>query len=118
MLTRLKSSVNPLIFLIVPFIRSDLLYILGCIGYSYVVNITRHYQESMYLEIYKNNPQQDLEGNLNIGDLPLFITGFLTAFIVALLAIKFFLKLISRIKLIPFAIYRFVLALAFWVFIL
>jgi len=57
-------------------------------------------------------------GNLNIGDLPLFITGFLTAFIVALLAIKFFLKLISRIKLIPFAIYRFLLALAFWVFIL
>lgn len=60
----------------------------------------------------------DSWSNLNVGDLPLFITGFLTAFIVALLAIKFFLKLISKIKLIPFAIYRFVLAIAFWVFIL
>lgn len=55
---------------------------------------------------------------LSASDLPLFITGFVTAFVVALIAIKFFLRLISRIKLIPFAIYRFVLAAAFWVFIL
>ncbi|CAG9613619.1 Undecaprenyl-diphosphatase [Bacillus rhizoplanae] len=55
---------------------------------------------------------------LTANDLPLFITGFLTAFIVALIAIKFFLSLISKIKLIPFAIYRFVLAIMFWVFIL
>ncbi|PEZ04822.1 undecaprenyl-diphosphatase [Bacillus sp. AFS018417] len=55
---------------------------------------------------------------LTANDLPLFITGFLTAFIVALIAIKFFLSLISKIKLIPFAIYRFLLAIMFWIFIL
>lgn len=51
-------------------------------------------------------------------DLPLFLTGFITAFVVALLAIKFFLKLINKIKLAPFAYYRFVLAFLFWIFIL
>lgn len=56
--------------------------------------------------------------SLSVSDVPLFITGFITAFIVALIAIRFFLKLISRIKLIPFALYRFILALAFWLFIL
>ncbi|MFB6467012.1 undecaprenyl-diphosphate phosphatase [Cytobacillus sp. Hz8] len=55
---------------------------------------------------------------LSVQDLPLFITGFITAFVVALLAIKFFLQLINKVKLIPFAIYRFILAIAFWIFIL
>lgn len=42
--------------------------------------------------------------------LPFFIAGFISAFVVALLAIQFFLKLINKIKLVPFAIYRIVLA--------
>ncbi|PPA71159.1 undecaprenyl-diphosphate phosphatase [Jeotgalibacillus proteolyticus] len=42
--------------------------------------------------------------------LPFFITGFVTAFIFALLSIQFFLIVISKIKLVPFAIYRLVLA--------
>lgn len=42
--------------------------------------------------------------------LPFFIAGFISAFVVALISIRFFLKLINRIKLIPFAIYRIVLA--------
>lgn len=41
--------------------------------------------------------------------LPYFIIGFISAFIFALISIKFFLKLIDRIKLVPFAIYRIVL---------
>ncbi|RLL45463.1 undecaprenyl-diphosphate phosphatase [Oceanobacillus piezotolerans] len=41
--------------------------------------------------------------------LPFFIVGFISAFIFALISIRFFLKLINRIKLIPFAIYRIVL---------
>ena len=57
-------------------------------------------------------------GNLSTSDIPLFITGFLTAFFVALLAIKFFLRLINRIKLAPFAYYRFGLAILFWIFLL
>lgn len=39
-----------------------------------------------------------------------YVVGFISAFIFALLSIKFFLKLISKVKLIPFAIYRLVLA--------
>ncbi|WP_316568967.1 undecaprenyl-diphosphate phosphatase [Neobacillus sp. YIM B06451] len=42
--------------------------------------------------------------------LPFFITGFIAAFVVALISIRFFLKLINRIKLVPFAIYRILLA--------
>ncbi|WP_151734291.1 undecaprenyl-diphosphate phosphatase [Paenibacillus tengchongensis] len=42
--------------------------------------------------------------------LPFFIAGFISAFVFALISIRFFLKLINRIKLVPFAIYRIVLA--------
>ncbi|MBD2846716.1 undecaprenyl-diphosphate phosphatase [Paenibacillus sp. IB182496] len=42
--------------------------------------------------------------------LPFFIAGFISAFVFALLAIRFFLKLIDRVKLVPFAVYRIVLA--------
>jgi undecaprenyl-diphosphatase len=42
--------------------------------------------------------------------LPFFIAGFISAFVFALVSIRFFLKLINRIKLVPFAIYRIVLA--------
>jgi len=42
--------------------------------------------------------------------LPFFIAGFISAFVFALISIKFFLQLINKIKLIPFAIYRIVLA--------
>jgi len=41
--------------------------------------------------------------------LPFFIVGFISAFVFALLAIRFFLKLIDKVKLVPFAIYRIVL---------
>ncbi|MEK3806874.1 undecaprenyl-diphosphate phosphatase [Bacillus sp. FSL H8-0547] len=42
--------------------------------------------------------------------LPFFIAGFISAFVVALISIRFFLALINKIKLVPFAIYRIVLA--------
>ena len=41
---------------------------------------------------------------------PFIFIGFISAFLFALLSIRFFLKLINRIKLIPFAIYRVLLA--------
>ncbi|MBX6396089.1 MAG: undecaprenyl-diphosphate phosphatase, partial [Alicyclobacillaceae bacterium] len=47
--------------------------------------------------------------------LPFFIAGFISAFVFALLSIRFFLKLINRIKLVPFAIYRVVLAAIIYV---
>ncbi|WP_409343197.1 undecaprenyl-diphosphate phosphatase [Paenibacillus sp. MBLB4367] len=42
--------------------------------------------------------------------IPFFIVGFISAFVFALLSIRFFLKLINRIKLVPFALYRLALA--------
>lgn len=42
--------------------------------------------------------------------IPFFVAGFISAFIFALISIRFFLKLINRIKLVPFAIYRIMLA--------
>ncbi|STW04520.1 undecaprenyl pyrophosphate phosphatase [Klebsiella grimontii] len=54
-------------------------------------------------------------GFLNASDIPMFAVGFVTAFIVALIAIKTFLQLIKRISFIPFAIYRFIVAAAVYV---
>lgn len=47
-----------------------------------------------------------------------YIVGFVSAFVFSLLSIRFFLALISKVKLMPFAIYRIILAivLAFFVF--
>ncbi|RSK26331.1 undecaprenyl-diphosphate phosphatase [Bacillus sp. HMF5848] len=47
--------------------------------------------------------------------MPFFIAGFISAFVFALISIRFFLKLINKIKLVPFAIYRIVLALVIFV---
>lgn len=43
--------------------------------------------------------------------LPFFIAGFISAFVFAIISIRFFLELINKIKLLPFAIYRIVLAI-------
>ncbi|MFJ8263224.1 undecaprenyl-diphosphate phosphatase [Rummeliibacillus sp. NPDC094406] len=48
---------------------------------------------------------------INFGDMGFYVTGFISAFVFALISIKFFLKLVSRVKLVPFAIYRIVLAI-------
>ncbi len=47
---------------------------------------------------------------LSMDYLSFYIVGFVSAFIFALISIRFFLKLISKVKLMPFAIYRLVLA--------
>lgn len=52
---------------------------------------------------------------LTVGDIPMFAVGFVTAFLVALVAIKTFLQIIKRISFIPFAIYRFIVAAAVYV---
>lgn len=54
----------------------------------------------------------------SVDALPFFIVGFISAFVFALIFIKFFLKLIDKIKLVPFAIYRIILAgLIYFIFI-
>ncbi|WP_342430375.1 undecaprenyl-diphosphate phosphatase [Neobacillus sp. FSL H8-0543] len=52
---------------------------------------------------------------IELSALPFFIAGFISAFVFALLSIRFFLKLIDRIKLLPFAIYRIVLAFIIYI---
>ncbi len=47
---------------------------------------------------------------INADHLGFYVIGFISAFVFALISIKFFLKLISKVKLVPFAIYRLVLA--------
>ena len=49
---------------------------------------------------------------LSMADFPMFAVGFITAFVVAMFAIKTFLALIRRLDFIPFAIYRFIVAFA------
>ncbi|MGW9856620.1 undecaprenyl-diphosphatase [Staphylococcus hominis] len=48
---------------------------------------------------------------IHISHIPFYIIGFLAAFIVGLIAIKTFLHLINKVKLVPFAIYRIVLVI-------
>ncbi len=52
--------------------------------------------------------------HFNMDALPFFIVGFISAFIFALISIRFFLKLINKIRLIPFANYRIVLVAAIY----
>lgn len=46
------------------------------------------------------------------------VVGFMGSFITALFAIKYFLQFIQKNTFIPFGIYRIVLALLFWIFVL
>ncbi|KGE18491.1 undecaprenyl-diphosphate phosphatase [Paenibacillus wynnii] len=47
-----------------------------------------------------------------------FVIGFLISFVVAYLVVIVFMKLIQKIRLTHFAIYRFILAAVFWLFIM
>lgn len=47
---------------------------------------------------------------LSMDYLSFYAVGFVSAFIFALISIRFFLKLIAKVKLTPFAIYRIILA--------
>ncbi|QHW30655.1 undecaprenyl-diphosphate phosphatase [Paenibacillus rhizovicinus] len=51
-------------------------------------------------------------------NLSFFIVGFLVSFVVAWLVIILFLRFIQKVKLTHFAIYRFILAALFWIFIM
>lgn len=53
-----------------------------------------------FISLVKN--LEYLNGDL----LPFFSAGFISAFIVSLIVVRFFRKIINKIKLVPFAIYR------------
>jgi len=56
--------------------------------------------------------------NLTQDTLGLFAIGFILAFVVAYVVVLAFMKLIQKIRLTHFAVYRFVLAVVFWLFIM
>jgi len=47
------------------------------------------------------------------GDLSNLVAGFVTAFLVAMLAIKWFLKFVSKFNFVPFGVYRIILGVVF-----
>lgn len=55
---------------------------------------------------------------ISVSDIDMFMAGFFSAFVVALVAIMSFLKLLSKVKLTPFAYYRFALAAVVALFLL
>lgn len=63
-------------------------------------------------DIYKN------PSVLQSGNVELLAVGFITAFLVALLVIKFALSFVRKYSFVPFALYRIALALFFWLIIL
>ncbi|MFC4768956.1 undecaprenyl-diphosphate phosphatase [Effusibacillus consociatus] len=56
--------------------------------------------------------------DLSADDIGFFAIGFVVSFIVALLAVVSFLRLLEKVELTPFAYYRFLVAGLFWFFVL
>lgn len=57
------------------------------------------------------------QGAVQASDFPLFATGFITAFISAALAIKYFVKFVQKYDFKPFGYYRIVLAILVFIFL-
>jgi undecaprenyl-diphosphatase len=55
---------------------------------------------------------------LSTSDMPMFVTGFITSFVVAMMAVVTFLRVLKKLGLIPFAYYRIVLAIVFTIYVL
>jgi undecaprenyl-diphosphatase len=55
---------------------------------------------------------------LEFADLGYFITGFIIAFLVSWASIKWFLKILTKVTLLPFGIYRIILGIfCLWIFL-
>ncbi|WP_088126226.1 hypothetical protein [Bacillus sp. JEM-1] len=55
---------------------------------------------------------------LSVDDIHMFAVGLITFYIVEMVAVESFLKILEKIRLIPFAYYRILLAIIFTVFVL
>lgn len=64
------------------------------------------------LDIVKSN-----FSSYSANELIILAVGFITSFVVAILAVKFFLNFIKNHTFIPFGIYRIILAILFWLLI-
>lgn len=58
------------------------------------------------------------EFNFTGAEIGLLAAGFIGSFIVAILAVKFFLRFIKTHTFIPFGIYRIILAILYWLFLI
>ena len=65
------------------------------------------------LDIIKSN-----FSSYSSGEFLILIVGFVSSFVVAVFAVKFFLNFIKKHTLIPFGIYRIALAILFWLIVL
>lgn len=57
-------------------------------------------------------------GSFSVDQFGILATGFVVAFVIALISIKFLLQFIRKHNFIPFGIYRIVVAIFFWLLIL
>lgn len=57
-------------------------------------------------------------GLFSFSDFPILAIGFVVSFIVALLSIKWLLHFIKNHSFIAFGVYRIIVALAFWIFVI
>jgi undecaprenyl-diphosphatase len=76
--------------------------------FTFIISVPMMFAASAY-DLYKSREF------LSMSDLPLFIAGLVSAFIVAMIAIVTFLNLVKKLKLSWFAYYRFALAAVFLV---
>ena len=63
-------------------------------------------------DLYKN------ADHFVVDDWSLLAVGFVSAFVFAMLAIRFFLAFVSRFDFIPFGVYRIIIGVLFWVLVL
>lgn len=76
--------------------------------FTFIISVPIMFAASVY-DLYKSREF------LSTSDIPLFLIGFVAAFIVAMIAIVTFLNIIKRLRLSWFAYYRFVLAIVFFI---
>lgn len=79
--------------------------------FSFLLAVPTMFMATFY-DIYKNHSQFDVSDWSNLA------VGFTTAFVFAVIAIKFLLKFISTHNFIPFGIYRIVLAVVYFLVVL
>ncbi len=76
------------------------------VEFSFLLAVPTMFVATFY-DVFKNYH------TLSLGNWQYLLTGFIVAFIVAILAIKLFLAFISRYNFMPFAIYRILLGIVF-----
>lgn len=79
--------------------------------FSFLLAVPTMFAASGY-DVYKNYEHFSFDNTLVLA------VGFACSFFFAIIAIKTFLALISRYSFVPFGIYRIIVGLAFWLFVL